>query len=370
MTTRSETEAGGRRRAGASDLVRRLLTERLEPGPAAAAVWLGVAFGIIPIYGLQSVVALGLATILGLNRPLTFAATFVNNPLLQPFLVAGSLQLGHRALSGRWVSLAPAALLAGPLDQHLLALFVGSLILSAIVGGAAALAVYLFLALRSADPHLRQWRRFVNDHYRRAGWYARGFVRWKIRLDRIFGLLLTEDLGRGPAVDLGCGHGTTLALLSFRDPHRSLHGCDLDGRRIAAAAAALAGADVHLTTGDVRTFPLPPAGLITIVDVLQYLEPADQASLLRRCADALVPEGRLLFRVPDPADGPLSRATRLLDRVILASGGAGARPCHPSAQFYLELLTEAGMVVDVRAYRNLLPLRHAIFRARKAAGPQ
>jgi trans-aconitate methyltransferase/uncharacterized protein (DUF2062 family) len=370
VKTRFETEADGCRRAGASDLVRRLLTERLEPGPAAAAVWVGVAFGIIPIYGLQSVVALGLATILGLNRPLTFAATFVNNPLLQPFLLAGSLQLGHLAMNGRWVSLAPAALLAGPLDQHLLALFVGSLILSAVVGGAAALAVYLFLALRSADPRMRQWRRFVNPRYRAAGWYARGFVRWKTRLDRIFGLLLTEDLGTGPAVDLGCGHGTTLALLAFRDPHRTLYGCDLDGRRIAAAAAALAEADVHLTAGDVRTFPLPPAGLITIVDVLQYLEPAEQASLLRRCADALSPEGRLLFRVPDPTDRPLSRATRLLDRVILASGGTGARPCHPPAQFYVELLTAAGLVVDVRTYRNLLPLRHTIFRARKAAGPR
>jgi hypothetical protein len=30
----------------------------------------------------------------------------------------------------------------------------------------------------------------------------------------------------------------------------------------------------------------------------------------------------------------------------------------------------AGMVTDVRADRNLLPLRHAIFRAVKAAGPR
>jgi trans-aconitate methyltransferase len=139
---------------------------------------------------------------------------------------------------------------------------------------------------------------------------------------------------------------------------------------VAAAAAALAGADVHLTAGDVRTFPLPPAGLITIIDVLQYLEPADQAALLRRCAEALLPEGRLLFRVPDPADGLLSGATRLLDRVILAAGGTGVRPCHQPAGFYLELMEASGMVAEVRAYRNLLPLRHAIFLASKAAGPR
>ena len=91
-----------------------MLTEQLEPGPAAAAVWLGIALGIIPIYGLQAVVALALATLLGLNRPLTLAATFINNPLLQPLLVVGSLQLGHLATHGSWVSLSPAALLALP----------------------------------------------------------------------------------------------------------------------------------------------------------------------------------------------------------------------------------------------------------------
>ena len=75
----------------------------------------------------------------------------------------------------------------------------GSLILSAIVGGAAALAVYVFLAAAlPADPREREWRRYVNGRFRAAGWYARGFVRWKTRLDRIFGLLLAEDLGERP----------------------------------------------------------------------------------------------------------------------------------------------------------------------------
>jgi uncharacterized protein (DUF2062 family) len=194
--------------------LRRLLSEQLEPGPAAAAVWLGIALGIIPIYGLQAVVALALATALGLNRPLTLAATFINNPVLQPLLVVGSLQLGHLATRGSWVSLSPPALLARPLGEHVLALFVGSFILSAIVGGAAALIVFAFLSWRAGDPREREFRRYVNERFSAAGWYARGFVRWKTRLDRIFGLLLEENLGQGPAVDLGCGHGATLALPS------------------------------------------------------------------------------------------------------------------------------------------------------------
>jgi len=357
--------AGGSDRSRTPERLRRLLNEQLEPGPAAAAVWLGIALGIIPIYGLQSIAALGLATLLGLNRPLTFAATFVNNPLLQPILVVGSLQLGHLAIRGSWVSLSPAALLASPMGEHLLAFVVGSLILAVILGGAAALAVYVFLARRSADPREREWRSYVNGRFRAAGWYARGFVRWKTRLDRIFALLLAEDLGEGPAVDLGCGHGATLALVAFRDPRRTLSGCDLDAKRIETASQALSGLDVRLSTGDVRTFPLPAAGLILIIDVLQYLDPAEQASLLRRCASALVPGGRLVFRLPDTRRGPLAWATRLLDRLLLGVGGWGTRPACQSPEVYVGLLAEAGMSVDVRTHRNRLPLAHAVFCARK-----
>jgi uncharacterized protein (DUF2062 family) len=358
----------GPRRSFVRDLLGRLLTEQLEPGPAAAAVFVGIALGIIPIYGLQSVVALALATLLGLNRPLTFAATFINNPVLQPLLVIGSLQLGHLATRGAFVSLSPAELLASPWSEHLLAFFLGSLILSALVGGPVALAVYVFLLLRARSPREREFRREVNRRFAAAGFYARGFVRWKTRLDRFFSLLLEQDLGQGPVVDLGCGHGATLALVAYRDPRRPLHGCDLDARRVAAASRALRGLDVHLETSDVRTFALPTAGLILIVDVLQYLHPAEQASLLRRCAAALAPGGRLIFRLPDSQPGPLSWTTHLLDRLLLWLGRDGAQPCYQPAEAYASLLGEVGLSLEARRYRNWLPLAHTVFHARKPGG--
>lgn len=365
---RDRLAALGRRWSQPQGRLRRLLSEQLEPGPAAAAVGLGIALGIIPIYGFQAIAALALATLFGLNRPLTLSATFINNPLLQPLLVVGSLQLGHLVTRGAWVSLSPSVLLAQPIREQVLALLVGSLILSVTVGGAAAAAVYVFLARRGGDPREREWRRYVNARYRAAGWYARGFVRWKTRLDRIYSLLLAEDLGEGPAVDLGCGHGATLALLSFRDPGRALWGCDLDARRIEAATRALAGLDARLSASDVRTFPLPAAGLILIIDVLQYLDPADQAALLRRCAGTLAPGGRLVFRLPDSGPGPRTRATHWLDRLLLGLAGSGARLAYQPPETYVQILVEAGMEVDVRRYRNRLPLVHSLFCARKTAG--
>jgi uncharacterized protein (DUF2062 family) len=71
-----------------------LLTERLDPAPAAAAVFWGVFIGIVPIYGLQTLAALGMAFLLRLNKPLTLASTFINNPLFLAPTVLASVELG------------------------------------------------------------------------------------------------------------------------------------------------------------------------------------------------------------------------------------------------------------------------------------
>jgi O-methyltransferase involved in polyketide biosynthesis len=117
--------------------------------------------------------------------------------------------------------------------------------------------------------------------------------------------------------------------------------------------------------GDVRTFPLPGAGLILILDVLQYLDASEQTSLLRRCAAALQPGGRLIFRLPDTARGLYSWTTRSLDRIIFRAGGARIRPAYQTVESYERLLAEAGMTVAVRRSRNRLPLAHVVIAATK-----
>jgi uncharacterized protein (DUF2062 family)/trans-aconitate methyltransferase len=368
MSQPSETPRDGR--LGAVRRLRGLMTEQMEPARAAAAVFLGITIGIVPLYGLQTILAYALATRLRLNRPLTVAWTFISNPPLLPFLLIGSLQLGHLATHGSLMSLSLTSLTSYPLGDHVLSLFVGSMMLSIAVGGVASALTYAFLAHRKASQSVarareREWRAYVNARFGAAPSSIRRYVRWKTRLDRIFALLLDENLGPGAAVDLGCGYGTALALIAFREPHRTLYGCDVDASRIGAAGRALAGLDVHLSIADVRTFPLPAAGLILILDVLQYLATADQAALLRRCVSTLTPGGRLILRLPEPARGFYSSTTRLLERIIFCTGRWSTRPTYQPADVYRQLLAEAGLVVDVRRYRNRLPLAHVVIAAQK-----
>lgn len=343
-----------------------LCTEGLEPLPAGLAVGIGIFIGIVPIYGLQSVAAIGLAILFRLNKPLTFAATFINNPILQPFLVLGSVECGSLLRTGAYLPLHLAGFTMASVRGDLLLWVIGSLPLGAAAGVAGAVIAALVVAwLQPARRSLRARIRFVNGVFAGAPNFDRGFVRWKMRLDRIFSLLDAEDLGSGAAVDLGCGYGMALCFAAFGKEGRRLTGCDLDTRRIAVAQKALAGFDAQVEVCDVRQYALPPAGLILILDVLQYLSAEEQLALIGRCCAALEPGGKFIFRVHDRQRGVRTALTMLFDRLIFRIGNAPSRPLVLPSATYRAALEAAGMRVRVRPFRNLLPLAHLLFVAER-----
>jgi SAM-dependent methyltransferase len=167
-------------------------------------------------------------------------------------------------------------------------------------------------------------------------------------------------------VDLGCGYGLALLAVSLKTPGRRLFGCDLDHRRIAAARLALSDAPCTLEVSDAGATQLPPAGLVLIIDVLQYFDREAQAGLLARCGEALSPGGQLIFRVPESRAGWTTTATALLDRLIFSVGSAGKRPTHLPADVYRRWLEGLGFTVRELHHRNRLPLSHVVFVATKA----
>lgn len=371
-------------------LLTTLLHEGLTPGSAAAAVFLGIFIGIVPIYGFQTLAAVGVALFFKLNKPLTVAGTFINNPLLQPVIVVSSVELGYFLRSGSFRPFHLSALTGAHMKEELLAWAMGSVVLGVLVGGAGAAITALVVRLWApanpglsysalSEQGLRDRINFVNRMFAQCDRADRGFVRWKLRLDRIFELLAgllaaedprseerrTGDLASGTVVDLGCGYGMALSFTACDDSSRRLIGCDLDAHRIAVARQALGSLNADLSVADVRTFDLPPAGLILILDVLQYLTADEQLGLLKRCCAALVPEGRLIIRVHDRERGLWSAITMAFDRLIFAYGRADTRPLMLAAADYHSVLKNAGMQVEERRFRNRLPLAHILFIAKK-----
>jgi uncharacterized protein (DUF2062 family)/SAM-dependent methyltransferase len=350
----------------ARQFVAALLKERLEPGRAAAAVFLGIFIGIVPIYGFQTLAAVGAALFFRLNKPLTVAGTFINNPLLQPAIIVSSVEIGYFLRGGSFRPFHLSALIGAHMKEEMLAFVIGSVVLGVLVGGVGAATTAIVIQLKApANLRLRDRVRFVKGMFAQSAWGDREFVRWKLRLDRIFGLLAAEDLGSGTVVDLGCGYGMALGFAAFGDSGRHLVGCDLDGHRIAVARQALSVLNADLSVADIRGFKLPQAGLILILDVLQYLGADEQMTLLQRCCSALEPQGVVIFRVHDRERGLRSTITMAFDRLIFAFGRAGIRPLTLPAAEYRSVLEKAGMRVEECRFRNRLPLAHILFIARK-----
>lgn len=338
-----------------------LFKEGLDPKHAAAAVFLGIFIGVVPIYGFQTLAVLGLAALLRLNKPLAFAATWINNPILQPFLVVGGLELGHFMLTGKFLRLSMAHSMAD-LKSQLAAWVIGSVALGVVLGALGAAIIFLILRSRRANQSAWGERaRFVNALFSGCSQFDRGFVRWKMRLDRIFDILSSEDLGSGTVVDLGCGYGISLGFSAFHHPQRPLIGCDLDAHRIETARKAFTGMNAKLSVSDVRNFQFPQADLIFIFDVLQYLPGPEQLALLQRCASALAPGGKLIFRIPDRGSKATSRLSMAFDRLIFFLGRTPTGPAVLSPAEYQGALNGVGLQIDHHRLSNRLPIAHQLF---------
>ena len=134
--------------ARARNFLTPLLKERLDPSRAAAAVFLGIFIGIVPIYGLQTLAAVGVALLFKLNKPLTVACTFISNPLLQPLIIFSSVELGCLLCLGSFQPLTLSALSVARSHisinhinigkQQLFIWLIGSVALGILLGGVGA----------------------------------------------------------------------------------------------------------------------------------------------------------------------------------------------------------------------------------------
>ncbi len=64
---------------------------------------------------------------------------------------------------------------------------------------------------------------------------------------------------------------------------------------------------------DVRALEIGPANAIILSDVLHYLDPDEQGTLIRKCMSVLKPEGVLLIREGDRDMEKKHRRTRLTE---------------------------------------------------------
>lgn len=113
----------------------RLRNGRLDSKGVALSVGVGVFIGLLPVPGLQTFVWLGLVAILAIDPIITYACTWVSNPMtVLPFTLL-EMELGSWVVTRHWLSITKVKnlTLMGMLRQggHLMA---GGLLLAAASG--------------------------------------------------------------------------------------------------------------------------------------------------------------------------------------------------------------------------------------------
>jgi len=347
-------------------LITTLLSENTTSGKAAAAVSLGVFIGIIPIYGFQSIAAIALAALFRLNKLLAFSGTFINNNLFQPFLIIISIQTGSFFLDGKFLPISLETIMNLDLGGFLKYWITGSFIFGIAMSALSAVIIYVALAVYyqrhdSGYGKIRQIEQSINKLYKTAPFYDRTFIKWKIRLDRLFSIIVDEDFGEDTVIDLGCGYGLGLAVVTATGgSSRKIIGCDINKHRIEVAREVFREDDSEFHCVDIAEFEIPPAGLIMIFDVLQYLTEKQQKVLIEKCCDSLLPGGKLIFRINDINKGLSAWITRVMDHLIFRSEKSGKKPNTLNLSFYRNILSDKNMIITERPFKNNLPLSHIL----------
>ena len=151
-------------------------------------------------------------------------------------------------------------------------------------------------ALLSSAEHRRACTR-VASRFRR-GW-LRHYVTSKLWSDPVYPAV--HELLRNseePLIDVGCGLGLLGFYLREREFQPPIIGLDFDRRKIrhAQAIGNAAYRAIEFRQHDIRNEAPPFHGNVVILDVLHYLSPADQKTLLVRLRERVNPDGLLILR--------------------------------------------------------------------------
>lgn len=364
------------------ELLYSLRTEGDSPGRLAGAVGLGVFIGCSPFYGLHLALCLIFASLLRLNRGLTYLAAHVSVPGLWPLLVFAEIQVGRWLRGGGLLPIRPAELRRLDPWQFGMDLLLGCAVVGVALALPLALITYRAALARRKAPAIHGLIEETAHRYLESGMFDWEVVRGKLRHDPVYLKLLQSGMlpSEGRLLDLGCGRGILLALLvTARErlaqglypegwaspPSLELYGIETRLGPAAVARKAL-GEGAAIEVADLRDAALLPARAALLLDVLHYLPAQAQEELIARAADALEPGGVLLLREADAAADWRFVATRIQERTCaLARRHWRQRFHYRSAADWKRLLEAAGFTVEVQPMGMGTPYANVLLAARR-----
>ncbi|HEY8990860.1 MAG TPA: methyltransferase domain-containing protein [Luteolibacter sp.] len=190
-------------------------------------------------------------------------------------------------------------------------------------------------------------------HNRIAGLYPghwdRRYVPAKLKSDPLYNAVHAELRNSAlPLLDLGCGLGLLAFYLREHGQHAPVHGLDYDSRKITGARQAAEHGgyqDVGFDHHDARLGLPDHSGNVTILDILQFFQPAEQQTLLQLAAERVASGGKLVIRSGLRDDSWRFKITVAGDLLAKATFWMKAAPTHyPTAGDFQRILSPFGRV--------------------------
>jgi len=146
-----------------------------------------------------------------------------------------------------------------------------------------------------ATPYYYRNKFLLNYIYK--GPIVEGYLRVKVRMENYYEYFNNLIPRQGKIVDIGCGYGPLIYMLSFLSKERSFLGIDYDAEKIEIANNCLYKNDnMEFVSSDALKYNLPKADVFVISDMLHYIPVEKQQQLITNCILNLNEGGMLLIR--------------------------------------------------------------------------
>ncbi len=178
------------------------------------------------------------------------------------------------------------------------------------------------------------------------------YTRSKLASDPVYQAVVKE-IGSSPlpVLDIGCGIGLLAHYLRACGHTAPVIGFDYDQRKIDSAAAMVSKSGqqgLSFSAGDARTGLPEFSGHVVILDILQFFTPEEQNTLITAAAARVAPGGKLVIRTGLRDDSWRFRITVLGDYLAKITFWMKAAPtCYPDAEQFREVLSKAGLQVQI-----------------------
>ena len=295
----------GRRKGWVRRLYLTLRTEHTSPNKLALGVAVGVFVGCTPLWGAHLALAVTLAWLFRLNRVLVYAAANVANPLTVGPILFLELQVGHRLLSGTWMSLRLEDVREFGVTGFVSALLIGGVLVGLAAAVVAWAIVYPAVRLGRQPEAWVALADLVALRYLDASVRDAEASRGVVLRDPLFRFLLGEEsfVRAGTVMDLGCSRGVLAVVCEEAGkPDGTFHyiGVERAERYVRVARQVFADRpDRTVHHADLRDFDPPAADVTVLADTLRFLPQSSQDALLRRLGHAMSAGARIYVREVD-----------------------------------------------------------------------